>query len=65
MSTTDQQRVAINSLFSFVEEVTSLRQAVTKNLTQASWILDLEELDNTLPGLKVGDPSFGALPADP
>ena len=57
MSTTDQQRVAINSLFSFVEEVTSLRQAVTKNLTQASWILDLEELDNTLPGLKVGDPS--------
>lgn len=57
MSTTDQQRVAINSLFSFVEEVTSLRQAVTKNLTQASWMLDLEELNHALPGLKVGDPS--------
>lgn len=57
MSTTDTQRAAINHLFTFVEEVTGLRQAVVKHLTQAPWVMDPSELDTTIPGLRLGDPA--------
>lgn len=52
MHTTPKQREAVLNLFSFVEEVSGVRRAVTKNISNVDWKLGLGEIDPTLPGLR-------------
>ena len=57
MNTTSQERDSVKSLFSFIEEVAGIRQAVTKNLSKCPWKFDVALLDPTLPGITVRNPA--------
>lgn len=57
MHTTQKQRDAVLNLFSFVEEVSGVRRAVTKNISSLDWKLGLAEIDATLPGIQALHPN--------
>ena len=52
MKTNQKQRDAVLGLLNFVEQVTGIRQAITKNYANAGWKLKLEDIDTSLPGIR-------------
>lgn len=57
MIATEAQREAIDSLLTFIEEATSLRQTATRHLSRCGKLLRLTELEAAVPGLVAGDPT--------
>lgn len=56
MIATEAQREAIDSLLTFIEEATSLRQTAARHLSRCGRLLRLPELEAAVPGLVAGDP---------
>ena len=52
MKTTLEQRDAVLGLFNFVEQVTGIRLAKTKNIDNNDWKLLLSDIDAKLPGVR-------------
>ena len=52
MKTTLEQRDAVMGLFNFVEQVTGIRLAKTKNIDNNDWKLLLSDIDAKLPGVR-------------
>ena len=57
MIATEAQREAIDSLLTFIEEATSLRQTAARHLSRCGKLLRLTELEAAVPGLVAGDPT--------
>lgn len=57
MIATEAQREAIDSLLTFIEEATSLRQTAARHLSRCGRLLRLPELEAAVPGLVAGDPT--------
>lgn len=57
MIATEAQREAIDSLLTFIEEATSLRQTAARHLSRCGRLLRLTELEAAVPGLVAGDPT--------
>ena len=57
MIATEAQREAIDSLLTFIEEATSLRQTAARHLSRCGRLLKLPELEAAVPGLVAGDPT--------
>lgn len=57
MIATEAQRDAIDSLLTFIEEATSLRQTAARHLSKCGKLLKLSELEAAVPGLVAGDPT--------
>ena len=57
MIATEAQREAIDSLLTFIEEATSLRQTAARHLSSCGRLLRLPELEAAVPGLVAGDPT--------
>lgn len=57
MIATEAQREAIDSLLTFMEEATSLRQTAARHLSRCGRLLRLPELEAAVPGLVAGDPT--------
>lgn len=57
MIATEAQREAIDSLLTFIEEATSLRQTAARHLSRCGRLLRLPELGAAVPGLVAGDPT--------
>lgn len=57
MIATEAQREAIDSLLTFIEEATSLRQTAARHLSKCGKLLRLTELEAAVPGLVAGDPT--------
>lgn len=51
MQASPEQCDAVESLFTFVEEVAGIRQAKIKNLSKCDWKLDMRDVDPSLPGV--------------
>lgn len=51
MQASPEQCDAVESLFTFVEEVAGIRQAKIKNLSKCDWKLDMLDVDPSLPGV--------------
>lgn len=57
MIATEAQRDAIDSLLTFIEEATSLRQTAARHLSRCGRLIRLSELAAAVPGLLAGDPT--------
>lgn len=57
MIATEAQREAIDSLLTFIEEATSLRQTAARHLSRCGKLLRLTELEAAVPGLVAGAPT--------
>lgn len=57
MTATEAQRDAIDSLLTFIEEATSLRQTAARHLSRCGRLIRLSELKAAVPGLVAGDPT--------
>lgn len=51
MQASPEQCDAVESLFTFVEEVAGIRQAKIKNLSKCDWKLNMRDVDPSLPGV--------------
>ena len=57
MIANEAQREAIDSLLTFIEEATSLRQTAARHLSRCGKLLRLTELEAAVPGLVADDPT--------
>ena len=52
MKATPKQCDSVLALFNYVEQVSGVRQAVTKNIEKSEWKLKLRDIDPKLPGIQ-------------